>query len=168
MDTESIIADLEQERDRLTAAIQALSGSGTRRSAWASKWRIPSPGNFSAWAAIAPKGTEWSPPTTPTSLPRSSQRRVSPATHAFMRSEKDSVPFRDIFRKHFHVTTSGFFSDTALLCSVMEIGVDRIMFSVDYPFEAQPPAPRWLANIPLCDEDKAKIASGNARRLLKM
>ena len=32
MDTESIIADLEQERDRLTAAIQALSGPGTRRS----------------------------------------------------------------------------------------------------------------------------------------
>ncbi len=62
----------------------------------------------------------------------------------------------------------GFFSDTALLCSVMELGVDRIMFSVDYPFEAQPPAPRWLANIPLCDEDKAKIASGNAKRLLKL
>jgi 2,3-dihydroxybenzoate decarboxylase len=82
--------------------------------------------------------------------------------NAFMRSEKDSVPFTDIFRKHFYVTTSGFFSDTALLCSVMELGVDRIMFSVDYPFEAQPPAPRWLANIPLCDEDKAKIASGNA------
>ena len=88
--------------------------------------------------------------------------------NAFMRSEKDSVPFRDIFRKHFYVTTSGFFSDTALLCSVMEIGVDRIMFSVDYPFEAQPPAPRWLANIPLCDEDKAKIASGNVKRLLKL
>ena len=32
MDTESIIADLEQERDRLTAAIQALSGAVTRRS----------------------------------------------------------------------------------------------------------------------------------------
>jgi hypothetical protein len=32
MDTESIIADLEQERDRLTAAIQALSGAATRRS----------------------------------------------------------------------------------------------------------------------------------------
>jgi 2,3-dihydroxybenzoate decarboxylase len=88
--------------------------------------------------------------------------------NAFMRSEKDSVPFTDIFRKHFYITTSGFFSDTALLCSVMEIGVDRIMFSVDYPFEAQPPAPRWLANIPLCDEDKAKIASGNAKRLLKL
>ena len=32
MDTESIIADLEQERDRLTAAIHALSGAATRRS----------------------------------------------------------------------------------------------------------------------------------------
>ncbi len=32
MNRESIIADLEQERDRLTAAIQALSGSGIRRS----------------------------------------------------------------------------------------------------------------------------------------
>ena len=32
MDTESIIADLEQERDRLTAAIQALSGTAQRRS----------------------------------------------------------------------------------------------------------------------------------------
>jgi len=31
MNTESIIADLEQERDRLTAAIQALSGTGTHR-----------------------------------------------------------------------------------------------------------------------------------------
>jgi predicted TIM-barrel fold metal-dependent hydrolase len=87
---------------------------------------------------------------------------------AFMRSAKDSVPFRDIFRKHFYVTTSGFFSDTALLCSVMELGADRIMFSVDYPFEAQPPAPRWLAGIPLCDEDKVKIASGNVTRLLKL
>jgi predicted TIM-barrel fold metal-dependent hydrolase len=88
--------------------------------------------------------------------------------NAFMRSEKDSVPFRDVFRQHFYVTTSGFFSDTALLCSVMELGIDRIMFSVDYPFEAQPPAPRWLANIPFCDEDKAKIASGNVTRLLKL
>jgi hypothetical protein len=32
MNTDSIIADLEQERDRLTAAIQALSGAATRRS----------------------------------------------------------------------------------------------------------------------------------------
>jgi len=78
------------------------------------------------------------------------------------------VQFRDIFSSHFSVTTSGFFSDPALLLCVQELGIDRILFAVDYPFEANAPGPAWLARVPLCDEDKAKIASGNAKRLLKM
>jgi 2,3-dihydroxybenzoate decarboxylase len=78
------------------------------------------------------------------------------------------VAFRDIFSTHFSVTTSGFFSDPALLLCVQELGIDRILFSVDYPFEANAPGPAWLATVPLCDEDKAKIASGNAKRLLRM
>src|SRR5271154_4147425 len=52
----------------------------------------------------------------------------------FERDRKDSKSFRDVFCEHFYVTTSGFFSDPALLCCMMEIGIDRIMFSVDYPF----------------------------------
>ena len=78
------------------------------------------------------------------------------------------VQFRDVFSAHFSVTTSGFFSDPALLLCVQELGIDRILFAVDYPFEANAPGPAWLARVPLCDEDKAKIASGNAKRLLKM
>jgi predicted TIM-barrel fold metal-dependent hydrolase len=78
------------------------------------------------------------------------------------------VAFRDIFSRHFSVTTSGFFSDPALLLCVQELGVDRILFAVDYPFEANAPGPAWLETVPLCDEDKAKIASANAKRLLRM
>jgi predicted TIM-barrel fold metal-dependent hydrolase len=78
------------------------------------------------------------------------------------------VQFRELFSRHFYITTSGFFSDPALLLCVQEMGVDRILFAVDYPFEANAPGPAWLATVPLCDEDKAKIASGNAKRLLKM
>jgi 2,3-dihydroxybenzoate decarboxylase len=78
------------------------------------------------------------------------------------------VQFRDIFSSHFSITTSGFFSDPALLLCVQEMGIDRILFAVDYPFEANAPAPAWLARVPLCDEDKAKIASGNAKRLLRL
>jgi len=78
------------------------------------------------------------------------------------------VAFRDTFSKHFSITTSGFFADPALLLCVQEMGVDRILFAVDYPFEANAPGPAWLARVPLCDEDKAKISSGNAQRLLRM
>jgi predicted TIM-barrel fold metal-dependent hydrolase len=76
--------------------------------------------------------------------------------------------FRDVFCKHFHVTTSGFFSNPALLCCVMELGIDRILFAVDWPFVANAPGTRWVEQVPLCDEDKAKILSGNAKRLLRM
>ena len=51
---------------------------------------------------------------------------------------------------------------------MQELGIDRILFSVDYPFVANAPGTDWLPTVPLCDEDKAKIASGNAKRLLRM
>jgi 2,3-dihydroxybenzoate decarboxylase len=48
------------------------------------------------------------------------------------------------------------------------MGVDRILFSVDYPFVPNPPGVKWMENVPLSTEDREKILNGNARRLLKM
>jgi len=76
--------------------------------------------------------------------------------------------FRDVFCRNFWITTSGNFSNPALLCCVMEMGIDRIMFSVDYPFVLNPPAVAWIDTIPLSDEDKVKLLSGNAKRLLRL
>ena len=76
--------------------------------------------------------------------------------------------FRDSFRQHFWITTSGNFSTPALLCSVMEMGADRILFSVDYPFVPNAPGVQWMAHVPLGPEDREKILSGNAKRLLKL
>ena len=76
--------------------------------------------------------------------------------------------FRDAFCEHFWVTTSGFFSDPALLCCMLELGADRILFSVDYPFVQNAPGTAWMERAQLSAEDKAKILSGNAKRLLKM
>ena len=80
----------------------------------------------------------------------------------------DAASFREIFCKHFWITTSGNFSDPALLCSVQELGADRIMFAVDWPFVSNKPAVDWALRVPLCQEDREKILSGNAKRLLKM
>jgi 2,3-dihydroxybenzoate decarboxylase len=39
---------------------------------------------------------------------------------------------------------------------------------VDWPFVPNTPGTKWVETIPLSDEDKAKILSGNAQKLLKM
>ena len=87
---------------------------------------------------------------------------------ALQRQGNRPTPFRDTFREHFWITTSGNFSTPALLCSVMEMGADRILFSVDYPFVMNPPGMKWMQDIPLGPEDREKIYGGNARRLLRL
>ena len=88
--------------------------------------------------------------------------------HALARPGAKTISFREAFCGHFYITTSGNFSNPALLCCVMEMGIDRILFAVDWPFVANKPAVQWIGNVPLCDEDKTKILSGNAKRLFKM
>ena len=78
------------------------------------------------------------------------------------------MSFREIFCGHFYITTSGNFSNPALLCCVMEMGIDRILFAVDWPFVANKPAVQWMETVPLCDEDRIKILSGNAQKLFRL
>ncbi|HEV8678046.1 MAG TPA: amidohydrolase family protein, partial [Stellaceae bacterium] len=85
-----------------------------------------------------------------------------------LRQTMSEKSFRDIFCTHFWITTSGFFSDPALVCCMMEMGIDRILFSVDYPFVDNPSGAKWIETLPLCAEDREKLLNGNARRLLKL
>jgi len=85
---------------------------------------------------------------------------------ALNRPGNDGVAFRDIFTSHFFITTSGFFSDPALLCCIQEMGTDQILFAVDYPFVPNEPGPKWMERLMLNAEDKAKILHRNAERIL--
>lgn len=89
--------------------------------------------------------------------------------HALARPGNAPVAFREVFCRHFHVTTSGFFSDPAMLCCLQEMGADRILFAVDYPFvDSSKPAVQWMDRVALAAEDRAKILGGNAQRLLRL
>ena len=88
--------------------------------------------------------------------------------HALSWPGNKPVNFREKFSRNFWITTSGNFSDPALLCSIQELGVDRILFSVDWPFVENAPGTEWIERVHLNAEDKAKILNGNAKKLLKM
>jgi 2,3-dihydroxybenzoate decarboxylase len=87
---------------------------------------------------------------------------------AFSRTENTTLSFRDVFSEHFYITTSGNFSDPALLCSVQELGVDRILFAIDWPYVENKDGVEWMKQVPLCAEDREKILGGNAKRLLRL
>ena len=51
---------------------------------------------------------------------------------------------------------------------LLEIGVDRIMFSADYPFEDFGQAAEWFDRAPLSEADRLKIGRTNAQKLFKL
>ncbi len=71
-------------------------------------------------------------------------------------------------RENIMITTAGSCSLPPLLCSMLEIGADRIMFSVDYPFEKTEEAVAFIDGAPISQADKEKICYLNVERLLKL
>jgi predicted TIM-barrel fold metal-dependent hydrolase len=76
--------------------------------------------------------------------------------------------FTEYMRQHFWVTTSGAFSNSALTCSIAEMGIEKVIFSVDWPYVSNVKGREFLDAAPLDDEQRRLIASENVRRLLKL
>lgn len=76
-------------------------------------------------------------------------------------------PFAVCARENLHVTASGMFSDAYLKRCVEIVGVDRILFSTDYPYQYRPgrTARTYLDQVPLDASGKAKFAHENWERL---
>jgi 2,3-dihydroxybenzoate decarboxylase len=72
------------------------------------------------------------------------------------------------FRKHFHLTTSGNFSTPALVNAIAEMGADRVMFSVDWPFEDVGEGAAWFDTAAIGENERARIGRENAIELFKL
>jgi 2,3-dihydroxybenzoate decarboxylase len=72
------------------------------------------------------------------------------------------------FRKHFHLTTSGNFHTPSLVNAMTEMGSDRVMFSVDWPFEDVGEGCAWFDKAAIGEADRAKIGRENAVKLFKL
>jgi predicted TIM-barrel fold metal-dependent hydrolase len=74
----------------------------------------------------------------------------------------------EYFLQQVYVTPSGMFTLPSFLLTLQIMGADRIMYAVDYPYVAGDQARTFLENAPLSPADKAKIAYGNAEKVLKL
>jgi len=74
----------------------------------------------------------------------------------------------DYLRDNVYITTSGNFRTPTLLSTMLEVGSDRIMYSVDYPFEKHEDAARWFDHCEISEADRQKIGRGNARKLFDL
>ncbi len=74
----------------------------------------------------------------------------------------------EYFLDHFHVTTSGNFCDPSFKCAVEVMGVERMLFSADYPFERMEDAANWFDNTPLSDAERQRIGRTNAIKLFNL
>ena len=74
----------------------------------------------------------------------------------------------DYFNANFFLTTSGNFRTQTLIDSILEIGADRILFSVDWPFENVDHASDWFNSASISENDRLKIGRRNAIDLFKL
>lgn len=69
---------------------------------------------------------------------------------------------------HFYITSSGYFHTPAFEHALNTMGADRVMYSVDYPYEDCKETGDWFDNLAYSESDKQKIAYNNAAKLLKL
>ncbi len=75
---------------------------------------------------------------------------------------------RQVLRENFHITTSGNYHTPSLLGAIAEMGVDRVMFSADYPFERMADGAEWFDAVEISEAHRLKVGRTNAATLLRL
>ncbi len=83
-----------------------------------------------------------------------------------MAMTKLNRPISSYLRENLHYTFSGFNFIPTFLDLLLQVGVDRILFSADYPYASMVDARAFLDQLPVSTADRERIAHGNAERLL--
>lgn len=99
----------------------------------------------------------------PFALYRAEQRLNAPGSTLSLQK-----PVTRYLQDNFFISTSGNFRTQALVNCLLEIGADRILFAVDYPYESTEKACKWFDHCAISEADREKIGRRNANRLFKL
>lgn len=87
---------------------------------------------------------------------------------AYAQAKPLKKPVERYFGENLAVTTRGNFSVPSLQCAINTLGIENVMFSVDWPNESNKVAVDFLKHLPVGQPDLEKIAHKNAERILNL
>lgn len=81
------------------------------------------------------------------------------------RAPKTQLTMAEYFQRNFVITTSGVEDPLALEYSIKKLGVDNVLWAIDYPYQPTAPAVKFMDTAPVSDSDRAKLYHRNAERI---
>jgi len=88
--------------------------------------------------------------------------------YAIFKNRKLKKLISQYIRENIIITTSGKYNPEALVCAISAMGIDRVLFAVDYPFVTPKEAVEQIERTPISALDKEKIYHVNAERWLRL
>jgi 5-carboxyvanillate decarboxylase len=74
----------------------------------------------------------------------------------------------DYFKENCYVTTSGMAWTPPILYAQSVLGVDRVLYAMDYPYQFVPEEVQVTDDLPVSDADKRMLYQSNAERVFAL
>ena len=84
------------------------------------------------------------------------------------RAPKTKLSIAEYFQRNFVVTTSGVEDPLALRYTIDKLGIDNVLWAIDYPYEEMEPSVKFMNEAPLSAPERAALFHGNAARLFHL
>jgi 2,3-dihydroxybenzoate decarboxylase/5-carboxyvanillate decarboxylase len=81
------------------------------------------------------------------------------------RARKTKRSMAEYFQDNFVVTNSGVEDPLAVRYSIDKLGIDNVMWAIDYPYQPMEPAVRFIEEFECTDAERHALCHGNAERI---
>jgi 2,3-dihydroxybenzoate decarboxylase/5-carboxyvanillate decarboxylase len=81
------------------------------------------------------------------------------------RAKKTKRSMAEYFQDNFVITNSGVEDPLALRYSIDKLGIDNVMWAIDYPYQPMEPAVRFIEAFECTDAERHALCHGNAERV---
>jgi 2,3-dihydroxybenzoate decarboxylase len=90
------------------------------------------------------------------------------AANRYESMKKTKRKISDYLKENFYITTSGMAWQPAIMFTQSVIGVDRVLYAMDYPYQFVPEEVKVHDDLPISDADKKKLFQTNAEKVFNL